>query len=189
MCATYMMRSFKTCTNKNVEQTYNLTPILECQLTISPGSAIGPLLFLLFVNHLPSAITMTTLLFTGDFRFISFTQYFFARPLNLVAMFFLRSGAKTQNRQYGQWVLRSNERTQGKETFNIYELNSHERQFIRNMGEFQSNNFTATRVHERRLTSQIQVSACDLYSNEKVFTHKNGEQKHKRTPLQLTISA
>ncbi len=35
---------------------------------------------------------------------------------------FLRFGAKTQNRQYGQslWVLCSNELTQGKETFNIY---------------------------------------------------------------------
>ncbi len=53
---------------------------------------------------------------------------------------FLRSGAKTQNRQYGQlkWVLRSIELTQGKETFNIYELNSHEPHFIRNMDEFQS---------------------------------------------------
>ncbi len=37
-----MMRSFKACTNKNVEQTYKQTPILESQLTVSPGSAIGP---------------------------------------------------------------------------------------------------------------------------------------------------
>ncbi len=53
---------------------------------------------------------------------------------------FLRSGAKTQYRQYGQsqWVLWSNELTQGKETFNINELNSRERHFIRNMDEFQS---------------------------------------------------
>ncbi len=69
-----MMKSFKACTNKTVEQTYNLTPILECQLTFSPGSAIGPLLFLLFVNHLPSVITVTTLIFAGDFRFKSFTR-------------------------------------------------------------------------------------------------------------------
>ncbi len=40
----------------------------------------------------------------------------FVRPLKLAAMFFLRSSAKSQNRQYStyQWVLRSNELTQEK---------------------------------------------------------------------------
>ncbi len=67
-------------------------------------------------------------------------NHFFRAAFKFGRHVFLRSGAKTQNRQYGQskWVLRFNELTQGKGTFNIYELNSHERHFSRNMDEFQS---------------------------------------------------
>ncbi len=38
---------------------------------VHQGLAIGPLLFLVFVNDLPSVITVTTLLFVGDFKIVS----------------------------------------------------------------------------------------------------------------------
>ncbi len=49
---------------------------------------------------------------------------YFARPLNLAAMFFLRFGPMNLRKK--------------KETFDIYELSSHQRHFNLSMDEFQS---------------------------------------------------
>ncbi len=38
---------------------------------VPQGSVIGPLLFLLFVNDLPSVINVTTLLFADDVKMVS----------------------------------------------------------------------------------------------------------------------
>ncbi len=66
------------------------------------------------------------------------SQSFLERPLNLAAMFFplRRKKHKIGNTSTHLWVPRSNVLTQEKETFNIYELNSHQRHF--DIDEFQS---------------------------------------------------
>ncbi len=73
-------------------------------------------------------------------NFVHINSYDSARPLNLAAMFFCAPAQKHKigNTSSQLWVLRSNELTQQKETFYIYELNSHQRHFNLNMDEFQS---------------------------------------------------
>ncbi len=48
-----------------------LTQEIRIKSGVAQGSVIGPLLFLLFVNDLPSIINVTTLLFADDVKMVS----------------------------------------------------------------------------------------------------------------------
>ncbi len=64
----------------------------------------------------------------------------FTRPLNSAAMVFCAPVQKHKigNASTRKWVLRSNERLQDKEAFNIYELNNNQHQPSLNIDAFQS---------------------------------------------------